>query len=203
MIRVHVVHRVGLFRSALVALLRCEGTLDVTASPWRPNRQGTQAPSPHVWVTDVDCLDDPASTGRAGRAGSAGGRGDRGALLVLTPEKKPGALLRAFEAGALGYVSRDGDPSRLIDGIHQVANGERFVDDSLACDFLQATKLPMTPRELSVLALAAQGSPISDIATSLHLSSGTIRNYLASAIRKVGGRNRMDAIRISQDAGWL
>ncbi|WP_354604742.1 response regulator transcription factor [Streptomyces panacea] len=200
MIIVQVVHRVGLFRSALVALLRCEETLDVSACPKRPSRQGAHGPSPHVWVTDIDCLDDPA---RTGRSGSGNGQGGMGALLVLTPARKPGALLRAFEAGALGYVNKDGDPSRLIEGIHQVARGERFVDDSLACDFLQATKIPLTPRELSALGLAAQGAPISEIANSLNLSSGTIRNYLASAIRKVGGRNRMDAIRISQDAGWL
>ncbi|WTK82734.1 response regulator transcription factor [Streptomyces sp. NBC_01511] len=200
MIHVHVVHRVGLFRSALVALLRCEETLDVSASSRRPAQHEAHGPSPHVWVADIDCLDDPA---RTGRPGPGNGQGGMGALLVLTSARKPGVLMKAFEAGALGYVNKDGESSRLIEGIHRVARGERYVDDSLACDFLQATKLPLTPRELSVLALAAQGSPISDIATSLHLSSGTIRNYLASAIRKVGARNRMDAIRISQDAGWL
>lgn len=200
MIHVQVVHKVGLFRSALVALLRCEETLHVSASLKRPARQESLCSSPHVWVTDVDCLDDPA---RTGMPGPGNGQGGRGALLVLTSERKPGALMKAFEAGALGYVNRDGDPSRLIDGIHRVAHGERYVDDSLACDFLQATKLPLTPRELSVLTLAAQGSPVGDIAASLHLSRGTVRNYLASAIRKVGARNRMDAIRISQDAGWL
>lgn len=200
MINVQVVHRVGLFRSALVALLRCEETLDVSASPRRPCRQGARGPLPHVWVADIDCLDDPA---RTGRSGPGNGQGGKGALLVLTSARKPGALLKAFEAGALGYVNKDGDPSRLIEGIHQVARGEQFVDDSLACDFLRATKIPLTPRELSALTLAAQGLPIGEIAHSLNLSSGTIRNYLASAMRKVGARNRMDAIRISQDAGWL
>ncbi|MFD3519054.1 DNA-binding response regulator [Streptomyces sp. NPDC058653] len=203
MIKVHVVHGVGLFRSALVALLRSEETFDVSDGPQRQTRQGRQgahSTSPHVWVTDIDCLDDPASTGPRV---PGNGQGGKGALLVLTSVRKPGALLRAFEAGALGYVDKDGDPSRLIEAIHQVAGGERFVDDSLACDFLQATKIPLTPRELSALGLAAQGAPIGEIANSLNLSCGTIRNYLASAMRKVGARNRMDAIRISQDAGWL
>ncbi|MEV7422497.1 MULTISPECIES: response regulator transcription factor [unclassified Streptomyces] len=201
MIRVLVVHKLGLFRSALVALLRPETTLDVSSASGRTAFRGAYGVPPHVYVADIDCLDSPGYEEETGLT-----RDDLGydpALLVLASSRKPGALRKAFDAGALGYVSKDGEPGRLVEGIHKVARGERFVDEALAFDFLQAAKMPLTPRELSVLALAAEGAPIDEIARSLHLSNGTIRNYLAAAIRKVGGRNRLDAIRISQGAGWL
>ncbi|MEU3184035.1 response regulator transcription factor [Streptomyces sp. NPDC006923] len=201
MIRVLVVHSVGLFRSALVALLRSEETLDVTSFTGRTVFHGTKGGAPQVCVADIDCLDSPAYDGGAGPGPADMGRGP--ALLVLATVRKPGALRKAFDAGALGYVNKDGEPGRLVEAIHTVAQGERFIDESLALDFLHAAKMPLTPRELSVLALAAEGAPIADIARSLHLASGTIRNYLAAAIRKVGARNRLDAIRISQGAGWL
>ncbi|MFJ2114126.1 MULTISPECIES: DNA-binding response regulator [unclassified Streptomyces] len=207
MIRVHVVHGMGLFRSALVALLRSEDVFDVSSNTSRTAFRGAYGVPPHVYVADIDCLDPPGRTGGTENVhGSRFTRDELGydpALLVLASARKPGALRKAFEAGALGYVSRDGEPGRLVEAIHKVARGERFVDESLAFDFIQAGNMPLTPRELSVLSLAAEGAPIEEIARSLHLSNGTIRNYLAAAIRKVGGRNRMDAIRISQGAGWL
>ncbi|MEU9981843.1 response regulator transcription factor [Streptomyces sp. NPDC050856] len=150
---------------------------------------------------------------RAGRDRGEGGDGGRGparsllhsrtALLVLASAGRPGALRRAFEARALGYVDKDGSPNRLVRAIRKVAEGERFVDESLAFGFLEAARMPLTARELSVLARAAEGESIAEIARGLHLSNGTVRNYMSSATRKVGARNRIDAIRISQGAGWM
>ncbi|QXE38346.1 response regulator transcription factor [Streptomyces sp. GMY02] len=201
MIRVHVVHHVSLFRSALVALLRAETTLDVSSAPGHTPFRGAYVVPPQVYVADIDCLNSPGYIDKT--VSAYGDLGQGPGLLVLATVRKPGALRRAFDAGALGYVNKDGEPRRLVEAIHRVARGERFIDESLAFDFVQASKMPMTPRELSVLALAAEGAPIEEIARSLHLSKGTIRNYLAAAIRKVGGRNRLDAVRISQGAGWL
>ncbi len=87
--------------------------------------------------------------------------------------------------------------------IRQVAQGERFVDSALALDLLHAADTPLTKRELSVLSLAAEGASVSEIARRLHLCHGTVRNYMAAINRKTGARNRVDAIRISQGAGWL
>ncbi|WP_447195055.1 LuxR C-terminal-related transcriptional regulator [Streptomyces hebeiensis] len=201
MIRVLVVHNGGLIRSALVALLRSESAFEVSSGSGRTGFRAVHGRTPDVYVADIDCLD---SLGRV--CGKSVGRGDLArdpALLVLAGARKPGALRKAFDAGALGYINKDGEPQRLVEGIHRVARGERFIDESLAFDFLQAAEMPLTPRELSVLAQAAEGASIEEIARSLHLSKGTIRNYLAAAIRKVGGRNRLDAVRISQGAGWL
>jgi two-component system response regulator DesR len=84
-----------------------------------------------------------------------------------------------------------------------VAQGEQFVDTSLGWDFLQAARVPLTERELSVLSLASQGASVAEIAGDLHLTNGTVRNYLSAITRKTGARNRVDAIRISQKAGWV
>ncbi|MFB7405749.1 helix-turn-helix transcriptional regulator [Streptomyces sp. NPDC056202] len=86
--------------------------------------------------------------------------------------------------------------------MHRLAKGERYIDDTLALGFLQAAEMPLTRRELSVLSLAADGAPVAEIAATLFLTKGTVRNYMASVIRKVGARNRVDAIRIAQGAGW-
>lgn len=214
MIHVMVVHEMDIMREALVALLREERMLAVpvladgrrhAAVDGRDAGRDGGKPPTSVWVADENCLDGlpalpdaPCTDAGAGLPGTA-----RPALLVLLGPRRPGRLRRALDAGALGYVDKYGAPQRLVAGIRTVASGERFVDESLAFDFLQASQMPLTPRELHVLSLAAEGAPIRDIAGTLHLACGTVRNYLASAIRKVGARNRLDAVRISRLAGWL
>ncbi|MBH5334593.1 response regulator transcription factor [Streptomyces pactum] len=136
-------------------------------------------------------------------AGAAPAPAGGAALLALARRERPGSLRRAYEARALGFVNRDAPPGRLLDGIRRLAKGERFVDESLGFGFLRAADIPLTRRELSVLSLAAEGASTAEIAGSLHLSNGTVRNYLAAITRKTGARNRVDAIRISRVAGWV
>ncbi|WP_324615615.1 response regulator transcription factor [Streptomyces sp. Mg1] len=115
----------------------------------------------------------------------------------------PGSLRRAFLTQAQGYVDKDGSPARLVRAIGRVAAGERSIDATLASAFMEADPMPLSPRELSVLARAAEGDSIAEIARALHLASGTVRNYMAAVTRKTGARNRIDAIRISRRAGWV
>ncbi|MBQ0984996.1 response regulator transcription factor [Streptomyces sp. F63] len=210
MIRVLLVHDIGLLRSALAALLGREQDLEVTAATWDRFPAQARATRPDVCVVDADNpASDTLSTvleaaeGESGAAAEPGGRGRRSALLALVTAGRPGALRRAFDASALGYVSKNATPQRLLHAIRKVSKGERFVDESLAFGFMQAAEMPLTARELSVLSLAAEGAPIAEIAKSLHLCNGTVRNYMASVIRKTGARNRIDAVRISQSAGWV
>ncbi|NJP99629.1 response regulator transcription factor [Streptomyces sp. PLAI1-29] len=200
-------------RSALAALLGKEQDLEVTATTWDAFPVKARSARPDVCVVDADSpasesiSDVLESAGRCpdGRArpGAPGCSRCRSALLALVTAGRPGALRRAFDARALGYVNKNGTPQRLLEAIRKVARGERFVDESLAFGFMQAAEMPLTARELSVLSLAAEGRPISEIAKSLHLCNGTVRNYMASVIRKTGARNRIDAVRISQSAGWV
>ncbi|MFF3762641.1 LuxR C-terminal-related transcriptional regulator [Streptomyces sp. NPDC001922] len=201
MIRVLLVHDTSLLRSALVALLRKEGDLDVASAPWETAPGMARSLQPHVCIVDVDCPGSRTLSAAAELARRMTGTG--AALLVLATVARPGLLRRAFEARALGYVNKDAGPQRLLEGIRKVAAGERFVDESLAFGFLQAAEMPLTPRELSVLSLAAEGATVAEIARGLHLSNGTVRNYMSAITRKTGARNRVDAIRISRGEGWV
>ncbi|MEV4192397.1 response regulator transcription factor [Streptomyces toxytricini] len=202
MTKVLVLHSVGLLRSALTALLRSEESFDVAASGWCTAQQHVESLRPDVCVVDLDCPG-TATMLEGGPAEGGAALGRHIGLLVLASAARPGALRKAFEARALGYVDKDASAGRLVRAIRKVAEGERFVDESLAFGFLEASRMPLTARELSVLARAAEGESIAEIARGLHLSNGTVRNYMASATRKVGARNRIDAIRITQGAGWV
>jgi two-component system response regulator DesR len=201
-IRVLLVHDACLVRSVLAEWLRRDPELRVDDAPWRSAPGRARSLRPDVCAVDLDCCDTYGipPLGDLCRRGT-GAKPAR--LLVLASANRPGLLKRALEAGALGYVDKEGAPERLVHGIRRVAQGERFVDDSLGLGFLRAAEMPLTRRELSVLSLAAAGASVAEIAGNLHLSHGTVRNYIAAITRKTGARNRIDAIRISQGEGWL
>ncbi|MFD4243959.1 response regulator transcription factor [Streptomyces sp. NPDC058525] len=202
MTKVLVLHSVSLVRSALAALLRSEGPFEVTSAGWRTAVRQAESLRPDVTVVDLDC---PGTTAvladerRADRQVLA----SPSSVLVLASTVAPGSLHRAFRAEARGYVDKDGSPGRLVRAVRKVAAGERFIDASLASAFMQADPVPLSPREVSVLARAAEGDSIVEIARALHLASGTVRNYMAAATRKTGARNLIDAIRISRREGWV
>lgn len=202
MIKVLLVHDTYLVGAVLARWLSLEPDLSVVEATWRTAPGRLRSARPDVCAVDLDCMDRGLPS-----LAALNGRGGRGAstprLLVLADADRPGLLRRAAEAGARGYVAKESAPERLVAGIRRVAQGERFVDDSLGFGFLRAAEMPLTLRELSVLSLAAAGASVAEIAGNLHLSHGTVRNYLASITRKTGARNRIDAIRISQGEGWL
>ena len=203
MIRVLLVHDACLVRSALAECLRREPDLGVFDTPWQTAPGRLRTVRPDVCAADLECSD---AYGIPPLGELSLREPDRSPprLLVMASANRPGLLKRAVEAGALGYVDKEGAaPEQLVRGIRRVAEGKRFVDDSLGFGFLQAAEMPLTRRELSVLSLAAEGASIAEIAGSLCLSHGTVRNYMAAITRKTGARNRIDAIRISQGQGWL
>ncbi|MFF4216376.1 response regulator transcription factor [Streptomyces nondiastaticus] len=224
MIRVLLVHDTYLLRTALAFLLGREPDLEVTSASWQRAADLARALRPHVCVVDMDSpeaggprgLRELSGNGSENGNGSgngsgnvdalgeaAAGGGGRAALLALASAGRPGPLRRAYEEKALGYLSKNASPDRLVEGIRHVAKGERFIDEALGFGFLEAAEIPLTRRELSVLSLAAEGASVGEIARSLHLSNGTVRNYMAAITRKTGARNRVDAIRISRGAGWV
>ncbi|SEE15130.1 two-component system, NarL family, response regulator DesR [Streptomyces misionensis] len=202
MIRVLLVHDACLVRSVLAEWLRREPGLDVEDTPWRGAGARVRSLCPDVCAADLDCAEGNGVPPLAELCPPGSG-GRPPALVVLAHASRPGLLKRAAEAGALGFVDKAGSPDRLVRAIRSVAERERFVDASLGFGFLRAAQIPLTRRELSVLSLAAGGASIAEIAGSLHLSHGTVRNYMASITRKTGARNRVDAIRISRGEGWV
>jgi two-component system response regulator DesR len=190
-----------LLRSALASLVGGAPDIDVTTASSDEAAKAVRSHPADVCVIDADGggpFHLAAVAGKIREEASAGLD-----LLVIAEKGKPGVLREAYDAHALGYVSRDAPPERFLDAIREVAQGKRFVDVSLAYDFLQAAEMPLTRRELNVLSLAANGATVPEIARRLVLAEGTVRNYLAAVNRKIGARNRVDAIRIARSTGWV
>jgi two-component system response regulator DesR len=108
-----------------------------------------------------------------------------------------------MESGAYGFVVKDAPPEQLADAIRRVAAGERVVDPVLAAATLASGVSPLTARERDVLVAARPGATVAEIAGKLFLSEGTVRNYLSTAIAKAGARNRIEAVRLAEERGWL
>jgi two-component system, NarL family, response regulator DesR len=124
-------------------------------------------------------------------------------VLILTVLGKPGTLRAALAAGVAGFLPKETPSRELVEAVRKVASGGRVIDPSLAVSALQAPGNPLSSREAEVLRRFASGTGTAEIAAEMFLSYGTVRNYLAAAVTKLGARNRMDAVRIATEAGWL
>ena len=124
-------------------------------------------------------------------------------ILILTTFGRPGYLRRAMISGVSGFMIKDGPVEALAQAIRDMLAGKQVIDPALAAAALREESDPLSPREHDVLSAAADGSSVPEIATRLFLSEGTVRNYLSSAIHKLGAKNRIDAIRIAEQSGWL
>jgi two-component system response regulator DesR len=200
-IRVLIAEDMHLIRGALVALLSLEPDMQVVAELDRGDTIVDTAVSvrPDVAVLDIDLpgLDGLAAAERLHH------RLPDCRTLVLTGMSQPGHLLRALQNHVRGFIVKDAPVDTLADGIRRVARGERVLDPELVAVALETGSTPLTERETEVLRTAESGLPTDQIAAHLSLSPATVRNYLSNAISKIGGRNRLDAIRIARDAGWL
>ena len=123
--------------------------------------------------------------------------------VVLTTFGRPGFLRRAMEVGAAGFLVKDAPVADLARAIRAVVAGERVIDRDLAAAALAIGATPLSVREADVLRAAADGATVADIARTLFLSEGTVRNYLSSAIGKTGARTRVEAARVAAEKGWL
>ncbi|MEU1604356.1 response regulator transcription factor [Micromonospora matsumotoense] len=191
----------ALVRGALAALLSLEPDLDVVAEVGRGDEvvDAARRTGPDVALLDVEMpgLDGIAATA-ALRAALPGCR-----VLVVTTFGRPGYLRRAMEAGAGGFVVKDTPARQLADAVRRVHAGLRVVDPTLAAETLAAGASPLTERETEVLRAARGGGTVADLAATLHLSEGTVRNHLSAAIGKTGARNRATAVRLAEQNGWL
>jgi two-component system response regulator DesR len=123
-------------------------------------------------------------------------------VLIVTTFARRGYLRRALEAGVAGYVLKDAPIGELVGALRKVAAGERVVDPQLALAAWEHAD-PLTDREREVLREAAAGAGNAEIAARLHLAEGTVRNYLSTAMTKLGARNRTEAANTARDRGEL
>ncbi|WP_329127695.1 response regulator transcription factor [Streptomyces sp. NBC_01465] len=188
-------------RGALVALLGLEDDLEVVAELERGDEIVETALScrPDVAIIDIDL---PGLDGLSAAA-QLRVRLPECRTLILTSLGRPGTLRRALGAQVDGFLLKDAPPRELAQAVRRVAAGHRVIDPQLALTAWGATENPLTERETEVLRLAAEGLEAGEIARHLHLAPGTVRNYLTTVVTKLLARNRVDAIRIAREAGWL
>ncbi|MEO3872754.1 response regulator transcription factor [Nonomuraea sp. B12E4] len=201
MIRVLLAEDMHMIRAALTALLRLESDIEVVAEVIRGDEIVPRAVEtrPDVAVVDIDLpILDGITAAAALRERLPSCR-----VLVLTAMGQPGHVRRALAAGIEAFLVKDAPGDRLADAIRRTAAGLRVLDAELVSAAMEYGESPLTARESTVLREAARGASAEEIAGRLHLSSGTVRNYLTGAITKTGARNKIDAIRIAEDAGWL
>ncbi|MFC9972317.1 DNA-binding response regulator [Spirillospora sp. NPDC127200] len=201
MIRVLMAEDVRILREALVELLGYEEDIEVVADVTTGDAiiPAALAHRPDVAVLDIEL---PGLDGLAAAA-ELHERLPRCRVLILTGLARPGNLRRGVEAKVCGFMLKDSRPQDLVTAIRKVAAGERVIDPHLALAALDTPGNPLTEREAAVLRLAGGGATPRQIALELHLGYGTVRNYLASAVTKLNGRTRMDAVRIATEAGWI
>jgi two-component system response regulator DesR len=185
---------------ALAALLEIEPDVQVVGQA----RSGTEALQltlqlkPDVLLTDIEM---PQMTGLE-VAAELRQRGVTAKVIILTTFARPGYLRRAMDAGAAGYLLKDAPAATLANALRRINAGYRVIDPELATE-AWTEQDPLTDRERQVLRLAVEGSSSGEIAGTLRLSEGTVRNYLSDAISKLGAGNRVEAARMARMKGWL
>ena len=200
MIRVVIAEDQAMVLGALAALLEIEGDLEVVGRA----QDGEEAlaicreKKPDVLLTDIEM---PRRTGLE-LATALKQEKLPTRVIILTTFARGGYLRRALEAGASGYLLKDSPAEHLANAVRRVKAGGRVVDPELAAEAWGEPD-PLTDRERQVLRMAGDGETSADIASTLHLSEGTVRNYLSEAISKLGAGNRIEAARIARDKGWL
>jgi two-component system response regulator DesR len=191
----------GMVLGALAALLETEPDIAVCAraANGRLALKAVAEHQPDVLVTDIEM---PEMTGLT-LAAEVCERHPATKIIILTTFARPGYLRRALDAGAKGYLLKDRPAAELADAVRRVHQGLRVIDPQLAADAWESGPDPLTERERQILWRAGEGKASQEIAAELHLSEGTVRNYLSEAISKLGAANRVDAARIARSKGWL
>jgi two-component system response regulator DesR len=200
-IRVLLAEDEELIRTALTGLLEREPDIDVvaTAADGRQAIDRALAHRPDVAVVDlqmplVDGIDVVTELGRL-LPTCAG--------VILTGHGRPHVLRRALTSGARGFLAKGAPGTALADVVRRVHEGHRYVDPILAADALTEPPSPLTPRETEVLTVAGEDRPIREIARTVFLSPGTVRNYLAAITQKLEAGSRAEAYHIARDNGWI
>jgi two-component system response regulator DesR len=200
-IRVLLAEDMHMVRGALVALVNLEPDIEVVAevASGDDTVPSVRRHLPEVAIIDIDL------PGKGGLTAAAElhDKVPECRTLVVTSLGRPGTLRRALPARVAGFILKEAPAEKLANAIRDVAAGRRVVDADLALTAGENTECPLTSREVEVLRMAASGADAVDIAARLFLSAGTVRNYLTTIVTKLNARNRVDAIRLAEEAGWL
>lgn len=201
MIRILIADDQHLVRGALAALLNLEEDIEVVAQCADGDEVAAALDAHRADIALLD-VQMPRQDGLSTAAELKGSHPEV-KVLILTTFDRPGYFRQAFEAGAHGFLVKDSPPAELIAAIRRVYGGDKVVDPQRAMLSVESRSNPLTGREREILALAASGAPVSQIASTVHLSVGTVRNHLSNAIGKTSTANRIEAARYAREMGWI
>jgi two-component system response regulator DesR len=200
MIRVLIADDEGMIRSALAALLRLEGDIDVIAecSNGQEAVEAAERLKPHVCLLDLEMpgLDGVEVAERLRRTVTT-------RVVIVTRHARPGVLRRALAAGVSGFLPKSRDAGEVAAVIRQVAAGGRYIDPEIAADALSDERSPLTNRELDVLRLGRNGETTAQIARALSLAPGTVRNHISTILTKLSVDTRQQAVITARERGWI
>lgn len=201
MIRALLAEDQSMVRGALAALLALERDITVVAEVARGDEvlAAAERARPDVALLDIEMpgMDGLTAAAELHRALP------ECKVLILTTFGRPGFLRRAIDSGAVGFLVKDAPAAQLADAIRKAMAGLRVIDPGLANAALSEGASPLTARQREVLVHARSGATVAEIAHTLSLSEGTVRNYLSEAMSKLDARNRNEAARIAEERGWL
>jgi len=199
-IRVLIADDEAMIRSALAALLRLEGDIDVIAecSDGAEAVEAAERLKPDVCLLDLEMpgLDGVEVAERLRRTVTT-------RFVIVTRHARPGVLRRALAAGVAGFLPKSRDAGEVAAVIRQVAAGGRYIDPEIAADALSDERCPLTNRELDVLRLGSNGATTAQIARALSLAPGTVRNHISAILTKLSVDTRQQAAIMARERGWI
>lgn len=200
MIRVLLADDEGMIRSALAALLRLEDDIDVIAECSDGEQAVAEATrlKPDVCLLDLEMpgLDGVEVAERLRRSLSA-------RCIIVTRHARPGVLRRALASGVAGFLPKSRNADEVAAVIRRVAGGARYVDPEIAADALSDGRSPLTDRELDVLRAGRRGETTGQIARTLSLAPGTVRNHISAILAKLAVATRQQAVLLAEERGWI
>lgn len=199
-IRVVVAEDEGMIRDAFAQLLDLQSDVEVIgrAKNGAEALQAVRDHRPEVVLTDIEM---PTMTGLE-LAEAVRDERLPTKVVIVTTFARPGYLRRAMDAGVAGYVLKAEPIDELVQALRTVRDGGRVIAPDLAV-LAWDDSVELSGRERDVLRLAEDGLPNVEIASSLHLAEGTVRNYLSDAINKLTARNRAEAAAMARRRGLL
>ncbi|MNO14840.1 Transcriptional regulatory protein DegU [compost metagenome] len=200
MIRILIAEDQRLLRGALASLLDLEEDIEVVGQA----EDGVEALSLIQRLQPDVCLLDIEMPRRSGLdiAGELQSNASPCRIIILTTFARPGYFERAIKANIHGYLLKDEPSDKLAEAIRRVHAGHREISSELIFGSLREEN-PLTDREKVILKLAAEGQSAGDIASAMHLSYGTVRNYLSEIMNKLNVKSRIEAVRLAEEKGWI
>lgn len=200
MIRVLIADDEAMIRSALAALLRLEPDIDVVAEC----ADGAEAVAAAGRERPDVCLLDLEMPGMDGvQVAETVLRTLPTRCVIVTRHARPGVLRRALAVGVSGFLPKSTGADQVAAVIRRVAEGGRYIDPEIAADALSSARCPLTDRELDVLRAGRRGETTGQIARSLSLAPGTVRNHVSTILSKLDVRTRQQALLLAEERGWI